>query len=417
MKRQAGVLLHITALPGPYGIGTLGAPARRFVDFLAAAGCSAWQVLPVNPPGEGYSPYQSPASQRLSPFLLSPDVLLGLGLLRQNELPPCVPEGLIDYPRVAAEWKRICALAAARANDEAFLERTLLREWLALRDYAHARGIELIGDLPIYVAPQSEEVAEHPALFLRDVVSGCPPDAFSKTGQRWNNPIYNWDAMERDGYRFWIARMRRAMQLFDRVRLDHFRGFCAYWAIPEDAPNASCGRWQNGPGMRLFSALRQALGELPLIAEDLGYITEDVHALRRALHIPGMAVLQFAFDAPNSPYLPERIAEDTVCYTGTHDNDTTLGWARGGGEAVRRAMAYFGVAEPERLCDAMITAALRSRAQLAVLPMQDLLLQDSRYRMNRPGTPTGNWRYRVQERQLSDALAQEMRRKITDAKR
>lgn len=404
MNRHAGVLLHISSLPGRFGIGTLGAPAYLFLDFLSSSGFSAWQILPINPLGEGFSPYQSPASLRANPLLLDPDILVARGLLSQNELPACIDPTFVDYPYITAEWERMLSLASARSGEADFIEAEFYRQWSALQTYAHARGIEIIGDLPIYVAPNSEDVFENPQLFLQNVVSGCPPDAFSPTGQRWNNPLYDWEAMQKDGYRFWITRMAHAQKLFDRIRLDHFRGFVAYWAIPTDAPDASFGHWMPGPGEALFHALFRAMGRLPLIAEDLGYITEDVHALRRALHIPGMAVLQFAFDTPENPYLPEHITEDTVCYTGTHDNDTTLGWAQSDGTAPRRAMDYFRITHRESLLDAMVCAALASPAQLTVLPMQDLLRQGCRYRMNTPGTTVGNWRYRIHADQLTDKL-------------
>lgn len=405
MKRQAGVLLHITSLPGRFGTGTLGAPAQLFLDFLADAGFTAWQILPVNPLGEGFSPYQSPASLGINPLLLDPDILVKNGLLLPEELPACTDPEFVDYSYIAAEWDRMLMLATARSGEPNFAEAEFYRQWSSLQAYAHARGIEIIGDLPIYVAPNSKDILANPDLFLQNVVAGCPPDAFSATGQRWNNPLYDWCAMEKDGYQFWISRIAHAKKLFDRIRLDHFRGFVAYWAIPEHAPDASFGQWLPGPGEALFRALFHALGSLPLIAEDLGYITEDVHALRRALHIPGMAVLQFAFDAPESAYLPDRITEDTVCYTGTHDNDTTFGWACADTKQVLRAMKYFQVSNADSLLDAMICAALGSQAQLAVLPMQDLLRQGSRYRMNLPGTANGNWRYRIHAHQLTDTLA------------
>lgn len=417
MNKKAGVLLHITSLPGKYGIGTLGAEAYSFVDFLAEAGFSAWQILPVNPVGAGYSPYQSPNSLEGNPMLIDPDLLFEKGLISENELPPISDTDEVDFPAIEAEWDKMLALCVSRSDDENFIQNEWRRQWDALHTYANSRGVEIIGDLPIYVAPGSVDFTSQPEQFARGLVAGCPPDAFSATGQLWGNPIYDWDAMANDGYRFWINRIRHTLSLFDRVRLDHFRGFCAYWAIPEDAEEASEGEWKQGPGLALFDALFREFGHLPLIAEDLGYITDDVHALRNALDMPGMAILQFAFDSDDCPYHPEKLHDSMVCYTGTHDNDTTLGWAQSGGFAVEKAMEYFKAETPLQLVGAMIFCALSSPAELAIIPMQDLLREGSQYRMNIPGTATGNWRYRLDKSKISSDLAKKYRALLSQTDR
>ena len=410
--RKAGVLLHISSLPGRYGIGTLGSSAYRFVDFLSEAGFSYWQVLPINPVGMAYSPYQSPASFRGNPMFVDFDILVSKGLLKEEELPPVSSLNYVDYPTVMAQSERILEIASERSGEDDFVEAEFTRQWDDLLNYAHSKGIKIIGDLPIYVAPNSEEVLANPELFLKREVAGCPPDAFSATGQRWNNPLYNWTAMAKDGYSFWINRMEATLKRFDLVRLDHFRGFAGYWAIPVNAPDATCGKWKKGPGMKLFRALEKKLGKLPLIAEDLGYITEDVHELRKKLELPGMAILQFAFDGDNNPYLPENIKEDCVCYTGTHDNNTTLGWIQEGGWHVDRARQYFNAYSDDALLDAMINACLDTKAQLAILPMQDLIRYGALARMNIPGVAEGNWIYQLNGDLLTNDLAREYRNRL-----
>ncbi len=415
--RKAGVLLHISSLPGRFGIGTLGECARNFVDFLSAAGFTAWQVLPITPVGASYSPYQSPSSFRGNSLFIDPDILVEKGLLRENELPPVSTLNYVDYPTVVAHNERILSIAATRSGEDDFIECEFSRQWDDLLNYAHSKGIEIIGDLPIYVAPDSDGYNMHPELFLEDAVAGCPPDNFSATGQCWNNPLYDWDALKKTGYDFWIKRMESTFKRFDRVRLDHFRGFAGYWAIPKDAPDASYGEWRKGPGIELFEALEKKLGKLNLIAEDLGTITEDVNELRRALKIPGMAVLQFAFYDANNPYLPENIKEDCVCYTGTHDNNTTLGWIQEGGWHVDTARFLLGANSDDELLDAMINACLNSKAELAVLPIQDILRQGKLARMNVPGVAEGNWIYRLNGDLLTPWLAEEYRNRLAAANR
>lgn len=409
MKR-AGVLAHISSLPGKYGIGTLGKCAYNFIDFLSKAGFSAWQMLPINPIGAGFSPYQSPASMLGNPLFIDPDILISKKLI--SKAPSIIDGEFVDYEKVTAEWNSM--LATFNSSD---IQTEFDCEWQDMKAYAHSKGIELIGDLPIYVAPNSLEVKMHPEYFSKDEVSGCPPDAFSENGQKWNNPTYNWDAIANAGFSFWIERVENALLYFDRIRLDHFRGFSAFWSIPKDAPNASFGVWKKGPGVKLFNALKNHFGSLPFIAEDLGYITDDVVALKNEFNLPGMAVLQFAFDSENSPYLPENISENSVCYTGTHDNNTTLGWIREKSPSVLRAYDYFGADDEFSLLDAFVSACLNSKAELAILPIQDILAQDAKYRMNIPGTVSGNWRYRIPDDILTEDLALKLSFKIFRAKR
>ena len=415
--RKAGVLLHISSLHGRFGIGTLGECAFSFIDFLSDAGFSAWQMLPINPIGDCNSPYQSPASFAVNPLFIDPDILVKRELISHNELPSVSDTNTVDYKCVADEWDRMLSLCISRSGDKNFIENEFMREWSDVSNYAHSKGIELIGDIPIYVAQGSAETEKYPEYFDFTLVSGCPPDAFCADGQRWDNPVYNWETIEASGYKFWIERMKKAFSFFDCVRLDHFRGFSEYWAIPKDAPSASCGSWLKGPGKKLFEALSCEFGKLNVIAEDLGYITNDVIELRDSLGFPGMAVLQFAFDSDPNPYRPENITENTVCYTGTHDNNTTLGWANEANYATDNAKKYFNVSTPGELLDAMIDACLNSKASLAVLPMQDLLREDASARMNMPGIAKGNWCYKMKSGSLTKELADEYRARLTKADR
>lgn len=408
--RRAGILAHISSLNGRYGIGTLGKCAYDFIDFLNAAGFKAWQMLPINPVGNGFSPYQSPASMRGNPLFIDPDILLQKGLIKKDELPPVSNPEFIDYPEVTKALNKMLPLAASRSGESNFIESEFDREFFSLRAYANSKGIELIGDMPIYSAKGSEEISENPQYFSDSEISGCPPDAFSETGQVWNNPVYNWENIAEDKYSYWTLRVKHALKYFDLLRLDHFRAFSEYWAIPKEICDARFGSWKKGPGIALFKALENSLGSLPFIAEDLGYITDDVIALKDAFNLPGMAVLQFAFDSENSPYLPENITENSVCYTGTHDNNTTLGWALENTPAVERAKEYFNVNNDHDLLDAMISACLNSKAELAILPIQDILRRDSRYRMNTPGTASGNWKYRIDKLPLN--IASEFKEKL-----
>ena len=476
--RTAGLLLHVTSLPGPYGVGDLGPAARTWVDALARARQTWWQILPLGPAGAGDSPYQCYSAFAGNPLLVSPDDLLADGLLMRDDLPADVlPQDRVDYRKAGAlksalldrAWDRFQAGAGGRrlagefqrfvqsnapwlddfalfmalrdahgtsdwpqwprgivrrqpaplreARDalsgpvrrQQFAQFLFRRQLQALRQYARNKGVGLIGDLPIFVSPDSADVWANPHLFQLDrsrrprAVAGVPPDYFSKTGQRWGNPLYDWDAMRRDGFAWWVARARATLDQVDLVRIDHFRGFEAYWRIPAHLPTAERGRWVRAPGRELFVRLREELGGLPFIAEDLGVITPEVEALRDEFALPGMRVLQFAFGGggADNPFLPHNYVPNAVVYTGTHDNDTTAGWFAGLDKTTRAAVRHYapdgrsnGTWDPAQ---ALIRSAWASVADTAVAPLQDLLGLGSKARMNRPGIGTGNWRWRFRE--------------------
>lgn len=379
------MLLHVTSLPG----GRLGREAYRFVDWLAAAGQSWWQVLPLGPPGDGNSPYMPSSAFAAWPGLLAapraPVTRAEVAALRARE--SYWIEG----------WERFAGAGAV--EDQVRFDR----EWGALRAYAAERGVGLIGDIPMYVALGAADQLDRPGLFQPGLWAGAPPDALSSTGQLWGNPLYDWRAMRRDGYRWWIERLRRTCELFDLSRIDHFRGFVSYWAVRAGMRTAKTGRWRRGPGIDFFRAVSQALGRVPLIVEDLGVITPPVRALRDRLGLPGMVVLQFAFRGPSTnPHRPENHRRNLVVYTGTHDTDTTVGWWR---SLPRRLQARTGL-DPAEPHWSLIRTALRSRAAIAIVPAQDVLGLDSAARMNRPGTSGAhNWSWRLDPGQLTPELA------------
>ncbi len=473
--RKSGVLLHPTSLPGRYGIGDLGKWAYRFADALGDSGQSLWQVLPLGPPGDGDSPYQCFSSLAGNPLLISLEDLAGAQLLSVADLEqaPRFPDSYADFGAVIPfkmkllrkaaraffrfgegelqrEFQRFCeeerwwlesyarfaALKEANGGvawtdwkdrsdpnpravrERMFMQFEFFRQWRALKKHCNARGIALIGDIPIFVAHDSADVWGNPELFDLETsgrphtVAGVPPDYFSTTGQLWGNPICRWDVMEQSGYRWWIDRVRLTLKLVDIIRIDHFRGFEKYYAIPGDARTAEHGRWMQGPGDRLFAALEKELGSLPFIAEDLGYITPEVHALRDRWGFPGMRVLQFAFGntSREDPFKPHNFIRNCVVYTGTHDNDTTVGWFNmtGGDGAAGtagdsnerlRALKYTNSDGKEVHWD-FIRLASASVADTCLFPLQDVLGLGSEARMNRPGTTQGNWRWRFEEQQL-----------------
>jgi 4-alpha-glucanotransferase len=469
--RSAGILLHPTSLPGPYGIGDVGAAAHDWLAALAEARIGHWQVLPLGPTGYGDSPYQCFSAFAGNPLLIAPDALVADGLVSARDLVarPRFPDDHVDFGAViewkslllaaahamfraarpaalVAEFERFCRAQAAwlddyalfaalkRAHDgarwsawprplaarepaalesaramfgeamdaERFRQFLFHRQWAALHARAGELGILLMGDVPIFVAHDCADVWAHPELFQLDpdgnprVVAGVPPDYFSATGQLWGNPIYDWERVAADGYRWWIERLRATLGLVDRVRLDHFRGFESSWEIPAAAPTAESGRWVKGPADALFAALGEALGGLPLIAEDLGEITPEVIALRDRLGLPGMKVLQFAFSGDGAePFLPHHHPRHAVVYTGTHDNDTTRGWYANAPERDRDfARRYLGRDGGDIAWD-LIRAAFASVAELAIVPLQDVLDLGSEARMNHPGRAVGNWSWRV----------------------
>jgi len=467
-RRRAGILLHPTSLPGSGANGELGADAFRFIDLLVECGISVWQTLPLGPTHADHSPYQCLSVHAGDPRLISRERLQQWGWVGTGTAEPrdrWLAQARIEFLRMSdiadraamdaftadhAHWLDDYALyqalrreqgdrpwwlwpgalrdrepaALAQARDRlahaitqvSFEQFVFFRQWLELRQYAAQHDIMLFGDMPIFVAHDSADVWTHRRYFMLDkhgqprVVAGVPPDYFSETGQRWGNPLYDWEEMQVDGFRWWRERMRTQLVLFDLVRVDHFRGFEAYWEIPAHEPTAVAGRWVAAPGDALFRALREEFGSLPLVAEDLGLITAAVHELRERYSLPGMRVLQFAFGSgADNLYLPHRYEVDTVVYTGTHDNDTTLAWySAASAQTQTHIMDYLGQPR-ETMPWPFIRSALASVAILAMLPMQDVLALGAGHRMNTPGTTTGNWRWRFSWDQLTADTAHRMR--------
>jgi len=387
LERSSGILLHPTSLPN----GVLDDHAYRFVDWLTDAGQAWWQVLPLGPPeGITGSPYMSPSAFAGSPALIA-DRDAGV-----------TPQEADAFRRRNAYWIDDWIAHGGSLKDQVRFER----EWQALRAYAAARGVRIFGDMPIYVADGSADHVAHPELFQKGFVAGVPPDSFAKTGQLWGNPLYDWTAMRADGYRWWIERFRRAFELVDLTRVDHFRGFVAYWAVPAGNKTAVVGKWRRGPGADLFHAVERELGPLPVVAEDLGVITEPVVRLRHELGYPGMVVLQFGLGRdPTNPHLPANHNEHSVAYTGTHDNDTARGWWASLPEADRA----WSELDPDDPAWSLIAAAWSSRAALSIAPLQDVLDLGTEARMNLPGTEEGNWKWRFSPADLTKENARRLR--------
>jgi len=484
--RSSGMLLHVTSLPSPYGIGDLGPSAFSWVDRLHHAGQGWWQALPLGPTGYGNSPYQSQSSFAGNDLLISPEGLIADGLLNTSDCASQFPSDLVDYDSVIPfkekllekawtrfisgersdlrpayeefcatqetwledyalfrtlknkfrgsyylEWpedliqRKPAALGKARRELAREMDRfrfeqfLLLRQADQLKEYARAKGVSLIGDLPFFVSPDSSDVWANPELFLLDerrrprFVVGVPPDYFSAAGQLWGNPVYNWDALRATGYRWWIDRIRTLLGHVDVIRLDHFRGFAAAWHVPAGAKTAQSGEWVTGPGSSLFQAIGKELGRLPFIAEDLGLITEDVALLRDQFQVPGTRILQFAFDGhADNPYLPQNFVSNTVAYTGTHDNPPTREWYEELPDFqkeilwshINRRLANSAEAAP-----ALIELAWASIAALTIAPLQDVLDLGIGSRMNVPGRVDGNWRWRMTEGVLSTSSFQWLR--------
>ena len=396
IARSSGVFLHPTSLPG----GRLGAEAYAFVDWLEAAGQSWWQVLPLGPPDEFGSPYRTTSAFAGWPGLLAePDAAVSM-----EEVESFVAR----HPYWLGEWARFAGPAAIA--DQIRFDR----EWTELRAYASRRNVGIVGDVPIYVSDIGADVQAWPELFQHGEVAGAPPDKLNANGQHWGNPLYDWPAHRATGYRWWVERFRRVVELVDLARVDHFRGFVSYWAVPEGHKTARNGHWRPGPGRELFDAVLDALGSLPVIAEDLGVITPAVHRLRDELGLPGMRVLQFAFGGGRrNPHRLENHVESAVVYTGTHDTDTALGWWRSLSPERRAATGL----DPDEPHWSMIRLAYRSPARLAIVPAQDVLGLGSEARMNTPGRPEGNWGWRLRRGQLTAELAARLRREAEAARR
>ncbi len=490
--RASGLLLHVTSLPSPYGIGDVGPAALGWVDRLREAGQSWWQSLPLGPTGYGDSPYQPLSSFAGNALLISPAWLVEDGMLRPSDCTgQSFPETAVDYeavvpfkhrlletawtnfnggarPDLAPAFEQFChdhahwlddyalfralkaryrgayylnwpaelvqrspaALAQARRELASQIAQVCFAQFLLycqgtrLKEHAQRNGVRLIGDLPFFVSPDSSDIWANPEIFLLDehrrprVVAGVPPDYFSAQGQLWGNPIYDWDALRRTGYQWCIDRLRALLAHVDVIRLDHFRAFAAAWHIPAGAPTAQTGQWVAGPGADFFAAVRKELGGLPFIAEDLGLITPDVCALRDQFRLPGMRVLQFAFDGHvDNPYLPHTYVPNAVVYTGTHDNPTTRGWYEDLPDAQRQNVWNYlrrPSGESREVAGELMRLAWSSAAALAIAPLQDVLNLGPEARMNVPGRADGNWRWRTTEDMLSSWAFPGLR-ELTDA--
>lgn len=465
----SGILLHISSLPSKYGIGTLGKEAYRFVDFLCESGQKYWQVLPLGPTGFGNSPYQSFSCFAGNEYFIDLELLCDEGLLNSPDLSRLQPlrSDIVDYGRlydtrfnilkkaynnfkvqtpddyaefceknrywledyaafmafksVGRSCRNDAALNAFKSNSHDTVEffkamqYLFYKQWFLLKRYANAKGIFIIGDLPIYAALDSADVWSEPSQFLLDdelnpvCVAGCPPDCFSEDGQVWGNPIYNWKYMKNDGYRWWISRIKHSCKLFDVIRIDHFKGFDEYYCIPFGDTTAANGHWEEGPGIELFNEISRHL-KPKIIAEDLGTITPSVRQLLASTGFPGMKVLQFAFETDlGNPYLPHNYPENCVAYTGTHDNDTVLGWFDSAPKKqVEFAVKYLGLTEQEGFNWGMMRALWKSPADTVIVTMQDLLSLKSEARMNLPSTLGNNWSWRLIPEQISPSLSSKL---------
>lgn len=419
--RKSGLLLPVFSLPGPYGIGTLGAEARRWVDFLADAGQTWWQILPLNPPGPGNSPYMSPSVFEGNPLFLDPGILFEKGLLTKEELEGCRWD---DPDQVNYDWLRATRLprlevAANRSGEEDFLQKEFLRQWTDLRAYANKKGVLIMGDLPIYVSPDGKEVLEQPELFQLDSqgklnrVAGVPPDAFSDVGQLWGNPLYDWDGHRDEVFAWWARRMRHAASLYDGIRIDHFRGFHTYWSIPADAEDARKGHWEKGPGLALVDHLVQNAHGMTIIAEDLGDLDADVLQFFADSGLPGMKVLIHAFTpGADSAYLPHNCERNAVMYTGTHDTPTFVQWLFSEADENVRSFAcdYLALREDEGFGWGAVRGAWGSVCALAIAPFQDVLGLGGDARVNAPGTnSSANWSWRVREDAMNGDVSGHLR--------
>ena len=471
-RRRAGLLMPIFSLPGKYGIGSFSKEARAFADFLKEAGQSYWQILPLGPTGYGDSPYQSFSTFAGNPYFIDLEQLQEEGYLSEGDCEELLEasESQIDYgmlyekryPVLKKAMDRFFEKLNTPAGQEEkkafqdfceknsfwlssyarFMEGKLpypkefheacqyffQKQWLSLKAYVNSLGIQLIGDIPIYVSLDSSDVLDNPSLFQLEggrpkAVAGCPPDAFAENGQLWGNPLYDWEKHKETGYAWWISRMKHCFTLYDVVRVDHFRGFDEYYSIPYGDENAKRGHWEKGPGMDLFHALRKALGEQAVIAEDLGYVTESVKKLVEDSGFPGMKLLEFAFDSRESgDYRPDTWTENTVCYTGTHDNQVLKDWFLEIEDADRQMAAdYVGKTVEELLAmdyvDFFIRLTLNSRSNTAIIPYQDYCHKGKEARVNKPSVLGCNWSYRFQKEDFSKEMAEKIRAFCEESKR
>lgn len=483
--RKSGILLHLSSLPSPYGIGTMGKEAYQFVDFLKESGQSYWQLLPICPTSYGDSPYQSYSTYAGNPYFIDLDLLAEMGLLQEKEYQnidwecskDCINYGVLYLKRYHVlriacerflqhpneEYKQFCntndfwlsdfslfmtlkdlhegkawqewekpfqdrekevlqMLCKEREQDVAFwkvVQYLFYKQWFDLKEYANSNGISVIGDLPIYVSLDSVDVWAHGELFQLDEnkmpkeVAGCPPDGFSENGQLWGNPLFDWDYMEQNHYEWWVERIRYLSQIYNTLRIDHFRGFDSYYAIPYGATNAKKGCWRQGPGMKLFHAVKEAIGQPMLIAEDLGFLTDSVRQLLKDSTFPGMKVMEFAFDSRDlagSDYLPYKYYPNCVAYTGTHDNDTILGWYQTiSKEDAEYVKNYLRVKEEDDLPWSMMASLWESVAMLTIVQAQDVLGLGSEARMNTPATLGNNWCWRALPGSFSRELAHKLK--------
>jgi 4-alpha-glucanotransferase len=487
-RRGSGILLHVTSIPSPFGVGDLGPAACRFIDFLAESGQSYWQVLPLNPtmPVHCNSPYASTSAFAGSTLLISPELLVEDGFLDASDLQSALqcPEHSVNYGAVHQFKRALWELAHARfkasrpdaayesfCTDEAswldgfalftalrdhfsgqawsdwpdelrdrkpealraaqdrlssqvdmekFLQYLFFKQWSGLKQYCNKKGIQIIGDIPIYVSDDSADVWMNPELFKLDerkkpvVVAGVPPDYFSKTGQRWGNPIYRWDVLKNSDYDWWAGRIAASLRIADFVRVDHFRGFVSYWEVLATETTAINGRWVEAPAMDFFTHLSRRFPYLPIIAEDLGLITPDVKDVMQHFELPGMKILLFAFspDMPHNPYIPHNLPKNCVAYTGTHDNNTSKGWfeQEASQDDRQRLFRYLGreVSSDEAPWE-LIRLLMMSAADTVILPLQDVLGLGSEARMNTPSTTEGNWAWRFRSDQLTPDVAGRLR--------
>lgn len=487
-SRVSGILLHPTSFPSPFGIGDLGTEAYHFIDFLAAADQSIWQILPLGPTGYGNSPYLSYSALAGNPLLISPAKLQEQNLLAPEDLThlPQYELDSIDYdlviehklpllakaaqnfqklanPTILTKFATFCKrheywlddyalfMAIKEANhnkswyqwDEdiakrkpealkywqeklkdsvffhKFLQYVFFEQWQNLKQYANQKGVSIFGDIPIYVAHDSADVWSHSEIFCIDsqtgeatLMAGVPPDYFSATGQLWGNPVYNWQKLEQRNFDWWVKRIESTLELVDLVRIDHFRGFEAFWAVPQGETTAIKGSWQKAPGAKFFQILHQKLGDIPIVAEDLGVITPEVEKLRDNCGFPGMKILHFAFDSDRgNAFLPYNYtSRNCVVYTGTHDNNTTVGWFESRDEdAQARIIDYLGCLCEDGVHWALIRLALGSVANTAIFPFQDILGLGTNSKMNTPSTVEGNWEWRCRSEAFNQELSNRLR--------